>query len=112
MSLEFIYQKEVSLDNEKYFTTSMPVKNSIEKKKSKNIAMVSNASHITLIKVPEARFFISRKIYENRNVNFFKGMQFVAGRRCRSTLGYAFDERFVYELELKNVTRRSPSTIL
>ena len=33
-------------------------------------------------------------------------MKFVAGRHCRSTLGYAFDERFVYELELKNVTRR------
>ena len=68
--------------------------------------MVSNASHITLIKVPEARIFILRKIYKNGTVNFFKGMQFVAGRDCRSTLGYAFDERFVYELELKNVTKR------
>ena len=61
MSLEFIYQKEVSLDNEKYFTTSMPVKNSIEKKKSKTIAMVSNASHITLIKVLKQDFLYRGK---------------------------------------------------
>ena len=33
-------------------------------------------------------------------------MQFVTERDCCLTLGYAFDERFVYEFELKNVTRR------
>ena len=33
-------------------------------------------------------------------------MQFVTERDCRLTLGYAFDERFVYEFKLKNVTRR------
>ena len=33
-------------------------------------------------------------------------MQLVAEKDFRLTLGYAFDERFVYEFELKNVTRR------
>ena len=33
-------------------------------------------------------------------------MQFVAEKDFRLTLGYAFDERFVYGFELKNVTRR------
>ena len=62
---------------------------------------------MTLRKVPGTRFFALRKIYENRNVNFLKGMQFVAERDCRLTLGYAFDERFVYEIKLKNETRRT-----
>ena len=33
-------------------------------------------------------------------------MRFVGEKDCRLTLGYAFDERFVYEFELKNKTRR------
>ena len=33
-------------------------------------------------------------------------MQLVTEKDFRLTLGYAFDERFVYEFELKNVTRR------
>ena len=33
-------------------------------------------------------------------------MGFVAERRCHLTLGYAFDEKFVYEFELKNVTKK------
>ena len=33
-------------------------------------------------------------------------------RDCCLTLGYAFDERFVYEFKLKNVIKASPSTIL
>ena len=32
-------------------------------------------------------------------------MRFVTERDCHLTLGYAFDERFVYELELKNEAR-------
>ena len=75
-------------------------------KEEKKQRVLSNASHITLRKVSGARFFESRKIYENRNINFLKGMRFVAERECFLTLDNTFDERFVDEFQLKVVTRR------
>ena len=48
---------------------------------------------------------MSKKIFDYRNANFLKGMQFVGVRDCHLTLGYAFYEKFVYEFELKNVTK-------
>ena len=48
---------------------------------------------------------MSRKIFDYRNANFLKVIQFVGERDCHLTLGYAFHEKFFYEFELKNVTK-------
>ena len=50
--------------------------------------------------------FCANKIFDNRNINRFKRMRFVAERDCPLTFGYASDERFICEFEIKNGTRR------
>ena len=73
--------------------------------------MISNVSDIPVRKVPGVTFFVSTNIQENTNVNILKRTRFVTERDCL-TLGYAFDERFLNKFELKNVRKKSESTIL
>ena len=73
--------------------------------------MISNVSDIPVRKVPGVTFFVSTNIQENTNVNILKRTRFVTERDCL-TLGSAFDERFLNKFELKNVRKKSESTIL
>ena len=83
-----------------------------EKKKVVLISMSKN--NYTLSKIPVARCFISKKLYDNRNHNFLKGLKEPTKVVARTVLDYDTMQRYIYEVELKdtNVSVRQKDFIL
>ena len=66
------------------------------------MALVVKGNKLMMRAVPGARFFVPETIYNQKRINFFKNVTFVAKYDVRLILGFDFDEKSIYEFSLKN----------
>lgn len=55
-------------------------------RKKKYVALVSGRLTLTLQSVPGAKFFVSKRIYDNRLMNFFEKFNLSRGKRRKVDL--------------------------
>ena len=72
-----------------YFKTLMP-----EEKKA--VALIIKGNRLTIRAVPDTRFFVPEKIYNERRRNFLKNATFVAKYNVRLILGFDFEFDFEF----------------
>ena len=67
----------------------------------KYVALVSGRLTLTLQSVPGAKFFVSKRIYDNRLMNFLKNSTLVVERDVRLICGLDLDEKSTFEFKFK-----------
>ena len=70
-------------------------------RKKKYVALVSGRLTLTLQSVPGGKFFVSKRIYDNRLMNFLKNSTLVVERDVRLICGLDLDEKSTFEFKFK-----------
>ena len=94
------FEKETNSEREYVYTIPANFR-SLHPEEKKYDALVSGILTLTLRLVPGARFFVSKRMYGNRLMNFLKNSTLVAERDIRLICGLDLDEKSTFEFKFK-----------